>query len=144
MVNTSVPIVTTVLSGPSGVTSEGGNAFVVNTNSADVLKYSSSGSLLGTAITDPTDMNKANGITIDSSGNFWVTDEGYNEVTEYSPSGHLMATISGAGGNFNGPNFIVALAVPEPAAWALLLGGLGLLYFFVRRKAELKPVVISP
>ena len=126
--------IVTDLTNPNGVASEGGNVFVVNTNSNDVLEFDATGNLIGTVVSGLPN-NAGHGLSIDSLGNFWVTDEGiYNDVTEYSSTGTLLQTVTSS--NFAGPNFITTVTsnVPEPSAIALMLAGVGLLFYFTRRK----------
>lgn len=128
LVNTIAPFATG-LSNPNGLAFAGSSIFEVDNGSNSIIQFNSAGTQVG-SISD-SNINNSKGLAIDSHGDFFVTDEGSNSVTEYGPGGNFLATFTG---DFNGPNYITTLAVPEPSAYALLTLGLGFLIFFARRK----------
>jgi sugar lactone lactonase YvrE len=119
------------LSNPNGLATGGGNLFETDNGTSTVLEFDPTGAFVGTAVSDPVDMLNSKGLAIDSAGDFWVTDEGDNSVSEYGPAGNLLAVYSTG---LDGPNYITTLAVPEPSAYLLMLGGMGALFVTLRRR----------
>jgi sugar lactone lactonase YvrE len=120
-----------------------GNLLVVNHGTSQILKFNSSGDYVGSAV-QPLYASSVDGpkdVAIDSIGDFYVTDSTDDTVTEYNSSGALINIFStdiDGDQAFNGPCFVTTeLVVPEPTTYALLLSGLGLLFFFARRKAAM-------
>jgi sugar lactone lactonase YvrE len=80
------------------------------------------------------------GLVFDSNGDLWVADYGNNSVTVYSPVPGSDGTYTLAGSytsGFDGPTDLAVgpgPPVPEPGTYVLLLGGLGALYFYQRRR----------
>jgi len=126
----------TGLSSPNGLAFDSaGDLLVVNHNTSQVLEFSSTGTALPLTITDGTAGASLKTVGLDSEGNIYVTDNSNSLVTEYNASGTIL-TVFDNPGDFNGPCFITTLVVPEPSTYALLIAGLGLLFFMGRRKAK--------
>jgi serine/threonine-protein kinase len=131
------------LSSPNGIAVDNGNLLVVSHNSSQVLGYTVGGVPLGSAVQPPylSSLSGPKAIAVDSKGDFYVTDNGDETVTEYSSTGALIQVYStDSGGNpaFNGSGFITTqAAVPEPTTYALMLAGLGIVYFWNRRKTAI-------
>jgi len=141
----ATPFASAGLSSPNGIAFDdvginAGNFFVVNHGTSSVLEFNDiTGAPVGTHpfITDLNPSDQPKTIAIDSAGNFYVTDNGDNTVTEYDPTGTMVLNTFNASGDFDGPCFVLtepALTVPEPSTYALLIAGLGLLFFMGRRK----------
>jgi sugar lactone lactonase YvrE len=126
----------TGLNSPNGLAFDSeGDLFVVNHGDSSVLEYTSAGVPVG--IPPFIAQSSAQGpktIAIDSEGDYYVTDNNDDTVTEYGPTGNLIATFDN--GAFNGPCFVTVDIdpAPEPTTCALLIAGLGLLFFMHRRK----------
>jgi len=121
------------LSSPNGIAFDSaGDMFLVEHGSSTIAEIPF-GSTTASAFITQTSAQGPKDVAIDSSGDFFITDNSNNTFTQYSPTGVLIATF--AGSSFNGPCFVVTqAAVPEPSTYALMLAGLGLLYFRNRRK----------
>ncbi|MCS7062455.1 MAG: PEP-CTERM sorting domain-containing protein [Methylacidiphilales bacterium] len=62
----------------------------------------------------------------DSFGNTFLSNEGFGNGLPNTNPGTGTATFT---------NFLTYTTIPEPSTYALIVGGLALLYFVVRRKA---------
>jgi len=125
------------LNNPNGlVFGANGDLYVVNRNDPSVEQialnqvgttFISSNPALG--------LNSPKDLAFDANGDLYVTDNGNNTVTEYNAAGDLINTYST---DLDGPCYLAIspadLAVPEPSTYAMLFGGLGLLYYFNRRR----------
>ena len=81
-----------------------GNTYVINTNTGNVSKYSTT-YVKTTAILQTTaSFSAPYSITIDNVGNLWVTDTGNNGIKKFSNSGTLLQTYTG----FNQPRGITS------------------------------------
>jgi len=140
----TTPFATTDLTSPNGLAFDSaGNLLVVNHGTSQILEYSPTGTLIGSAVEPAyaSSVNAPKDVALDSLGDFYVTDAGDNTVTEYNSSGQLVqvySTFPGGASAFDGPCFLTTeLVVPEPTTYALLLSGLGLLFFMARRKTAM-------
>lgn len=130
------------LNGPNGIVfGPNGDLYVVNHNNPSVEQISLL--LAGSTFISSNPINGLNGaktLGFDANGDLYVTDYGNNTVTEYNASGMLIHTYST---DISGPCFLTFsptssnVTVPEPGTYAMLLAGLGLLYFYQRRRMAL-------
>jgi len=81
------------------------------------------------ALTNPTGLTNAYGVTAEGDGDIWVSDWGTGDLKRYNSSGTLQSSFNvGAG-----ITYITYTTIPEPRA--ALLGGMGLLALLRRRRA---------
>ncbi len=121
---------TSPFASPLGLTASGTNLYFADNNQGVIDKVASDGTDTVFATLPSTAQKRAYpyGVTTDTNGNLYVTDDGYNQVERITPGG-VVSTFSGT---ITAPHFILMVPVPEPTAWAALLGGLGLLLGFQR------------
>jgi DNA-binding beta-propeller fold protein YncE len=124
------------LNGPDGLAFDSqGNLYVVNDFDPSVEKIAPGG--IGSTLVNGTDLSTPRGIALNNAQtDIYVVDQNNGTVSEYNIlNGDLVNLYTG----FCGPNFIAdlpsgSLPIPEPSTYALLLGGVGALYFFNRRR----------
>lgn len=79
-------------------------------------------------------LSGANGLKFDNNGDLLVSSYFQNRIVRFDTDSGAPGTVLTSGHPLNGPLDLVVLAVPEPETYAMLLAGLGLLGFVVRRK----------
>lgn len=128
------------LNRPDGLAfDKNGNLYVANDFDPSIESIAPGG--FGSVIVNGNPLFRPRGVIFDSTGdNIWVADEGTGQVTEYNAlTGQLITTYTG----FCFPQFLAiptsSLPIPEPSTYAMLIAGLGALYFFGRRR-KLVPV----
>ena len=77
-----------------------GNIYAGDTGAGSILKFSASGSYLGTIISG---LNNPHTVGFDASGNLIVPEETSNHVARYSPSGAFLNDLGPASGFWNSP-----------------------------------------
>jgi sugar lactone lactonase YvrE len=136
------PIVTG-LSSPNGITFDaaGNLMYVVQHGNSEISEFTVGGVPISNPFISQTSAMGPKTIAIDSQGDFFVTDYNDSTVTEYDPTGAILLNTFQSS-DLNGPCFVVTqVAVPEPATYALLFAGLGIVYFMNRRR-KVAPVSI--
>jgi DNA-binding beta-propeller fold protein YncE len=112
-----------------------GDLYVVNRNTPAVNQITPFLTATPFIFGSASGLSDPKGIAFDENGFIFVTDNGNNTVTEYNSSGSLVHTFTSG---FSNPNFATfaagSLPVPEPSTYALLLGGIGALYIYQRRR----------
>jgi hypothetical protein len=121
--------------------------------SAGATATSASGSYAWVQLSTPVTLIagvKYNIVTSNGNGDYWngnvatvtVDDSSFGTLDTggYDQNGDpftttLATTYTFGGPNYYGGNIASSISVPEPSTWALMLGGLGLLAFVVRRRA---------
>jgi len=134
----NLTVVGPALNGPDGLAFDSnGNLFVVNDFDPSVEKVAPGGPFgTGTTIVNGTALSIPRGIALNNpQTDLYVADASNGTVSEYTIAGAYVQTYTG----FCDPNFLAvlpadSLPVPEPSTYAFLLGGLGALYFFNRRR----------
>jgi DNA-binding beta-propeller fold protein YncE len=126
------------LNGPNGIVfGPNGDLYVANRLDPSIEQVTLG--LVGSTFISNSPINNglddSRGLAFDANGDLYVTDYGNNTVTEYNTAGQLINTFTN---DLSGPCFDVVstgLAVPEPSTYAMLLAGLGAIYFIQRRRA---------
>ncbi len=137
------------LNDPNGIAiSSNGNVFIVNSmGTSGIEEFSSTGTLIKNF--SNVGLNNPKALAFDSNGNLYVTNAFSDQITEYGSTGaeSLFASNPDPTSNPNSLNFpsfitttstILAQSAPEPSTYALIVGGIGLLFFVVRRKSGKK------
>jgi DNA-binding beta-propeller fold protein YncE len=125
----------TGLSSPQGIAFDtSGNLYVANSGNGQagsgyIEKYNSSG--VGSVFASG--LNFPYGLAFDSAGDLFTSSRGTsgNEIYEFSPTGAETILTT----DVSGPEFLAIKATPEPATWALLCLGAGILLYIRRRQA---------
>jgi streptogramin lyase len=120
-----------------GIDPNTGLVYVVNKNvpSVEQIVPGSGGAL--NLVYSIAGLDNPEGLTVDNSGNVFVTNLNNNTITEYSPGPQSTVIESVFATGLDYPCFVTTVnlnVVPEPSTYALLLAGLGLLFFAYRRK----------
>jgi sugar lactone lactonase YvrE len=130
---------------PTGITldtGDTGNLYVSNGGANSVFQVTVAPKGSTSISGGGSQLNVPEGLVFDDSGFLYVADATGNEVTEYvrDPSNPTTFTfVKSFNQDLNDPQFLAFApgpAVPEPSTYALLLGGLGALYFFQRRRTR--------
>jgi DNA-binding beta-propeller fold protein YncE len=136
------------LATPAGVAIQelSGNLYVSNSgnNTVSEVTLAPVGS---TAIGSQASLDDPRGIIFDLGDNLFVADYADNTVSEYTAgaNGTYNYLTSFAGADMFSPDFLavdtVGLPVPEPSTYAMLLGGLAMLFLVVRQRRA--PVAVK-
>ena len=103
--------------GPQGMAFDSsGNLYVAEATVGEIVKYNSSG--VGTVFASG--LVQPENIAFDSSGNLYVADYGSNRIMKYGTNGIGTVFASGLAGPVG-----IAVAVPEPSTWVMLVLGIG-------------------
>jgi streptogramin lyase len=131
------------LNDPAGIVFGPGGVYVTNKGAQTVyfVSLTPQGSIsISNTTPTPGNLNNPVGDAFNSNGYLFVADNGSNEITEYlrNPSNNGSYTfVENFGSDVHGPSYLTFApgpAVPEPGTYAMLLGGLAMLYFYQRRR----------